>query len=132
IVLPQFADATVQSSRSVFASNLKSYVKAAQLYRFDTGEYLGDAASGTLPTGFDSYVDPAAWQNGTPIGGAWDTEYQGVGGVTSAVGVHFDGSGVSRDDMFMADIDAILDDGDLTTGVFQKLEAGRYYFVIAE
>lgn len=132
IVIPQFADATAQSSRSVFATNLKEYVKAAQLYRFDTGEYLEDSSSGVMPTGFDSYVDAGKWQAGTPIGGVWDAEYQDAGGVTSALGVHFDGSGVSRDDMFMADIDSMLDDGDLTTGVFRKIDADRYYFILKE
>ena len=132
IVIPQFADATAQSNRSVFVTNLKAYVKAAQLYRFDTGQYLEDASSGVVPTGFDAYIDAGSWQSETPIGGVWDTEFEGIGDVTSALGVHFDGTGISRDDMYMAQIDELLDDGDLTTGTFRRLAAGRYYFVIAE
>lgn len=132
IVIPQFADATAQSSRAVFTANIKEYVKAAQLYRFDTGEYLEDSSSGVMPAGFEHYVDAGKWQAGTPIGGVWDSEFEGTGDVKSAIGVHFDGSGISRDDMFMSDIDALIDDGDLATGVFRKLEAGRYYFIIKE
>ncbi len=32
----------------------------------------------------------------------------------------------------MQQVDAILDDGDLATGFFQKVAGKRYYFVIAE
>ena len=32
----------------------------------------------------------------------------------------------------MQEIDAIIDDGDLATGVFRKLAGRRYYFVLAE
>jgi len=33
---------------------------------------------------------------------------------------------------FGAQIDAVIDDGDLTTGMFQKVGGKRYYFVVAE
>ncbi|MEO1236485.1 MAG: prepilin-type N-terminal cleavage/methylation domain-containing protein [Planctomycetota bacterium] len=132
IVIPQFADATAQSSKSVFASNIKSFAEAAQLYRFDTGNYLEDSSSGTMPTGFDAYVRERDWVGGTPIGGVWDAEYEGSGGVTSAIGVHFDGTGVTREDAFMQEIDALIDDGDLEAGVFRKLEDNRFYYVLAE
>lgn len=132
IVIPQFADATSQSSKSVFASNLRHYTEAAQLYMFDTGDFPPDSSSGALPSGFDDYIDEGQWTDGTPIGGVWDIEYEGVGGVRSALGVHFDGTGETRDDRYMQDIDAMVDDGDLATGRFRKLEDGRYYSIIRE
>ena len=52
--------------------------------------------------------------------------------MTSALGVHFDGTGQTRDDMYMREIDALVDDGDLATGRFRKLEDGRYYSIIRE
>ncbi len=54
-------------------------------------------------------------------------------GLTSALGVHFkNGTGDRKDDAYMQVIDAIIDDGDLSTGVFRKLAGRRYYFVVAE
>ena len=132
IVIPQFADATSQSSKSVFVSNLRHYTEAAQLYLFDTGDYPPDSSSGQLPSGFADYIDEAQWSAGTPIGGVWDIEYQDSGGVTSALGVHFNGEGQTRDDVYMRSIDALVDDGDLNTGRFRKLEDGRYYTIIRE
>ncbi|MEM8737725.1 MAG: prepilin-type N-terminal cleavage/methylation domain-containing protein [Planctomycetota bacterium] len=132
IVIPQFADATAQSNKSVFASNLQGFAKAAQLYLFDTGEYLPDSSSGQMPAGFDAYINPGDWTGGTPIGGVWDAEFEGEGDVKSALGVHFDGTGMTRDDTFMQDIDELVDDGDLTTGGFRKLSSERYYIILAE
>ncbi|MEM9417841.1 MAG: type II secretion system protein [Planctomycetota bacterium] len=132
IVIPQFADATRQSSKSVFVANLRHYTEAAQLYMFDTGEFPPDSSSGQLPTGFDDYIDADQWAGGTPIGGVWDIEHQDSGGVESALGVHFDGTGETRDDIYMREIDEMIDDGDLNTGRFRKLEDGRYYNIIRE
>lgn len=132
IVLPQFVDATAQSSKSVFVSNLRMYIQAAELYQLDTGSYPADSSSGAVPAGFDSYIDPAGWTRGTPIGGVWDVEFNDSGGVRSALGVHFNGDGETRDDLFMRKIDQLLDDGDLATGGFRKLEEGRYYAIIRE
>lgn len=132
IVVPQFAGASAASNQTVFATNVREYAKAAELYRFDTGSYLEDASSGVMPSGFDPYVNAAKWQAPTPIGGVWDSEFEDLGGVTSAVGVHFDGTGTSRGDLYMAEIDRILDDGDLATGRFRSFAADRYYLVIAE
>ncbi|MBB6429044.1 type II secretion system protein [Algisphaera agarilytica] len=132
IVLPQFADATKQSGKSVFVSNLRHYTEAAQLYMFDTGEFPPDSSSGQIPPGFGDYIDEGKWSAGTPIGGVWDLEYQDLGGVQSAIGVHFDGTGMTRDDIYMREIDELVDDGDLSTGNFRKFEDGRYYRIIRE
>ncbi len=130
IVVPQFVDATAQSSKAVFAANLRQYNEAAQLYLFDTGEFPADSSSGMLPADLEPYIDADSWTQGTPIGGVWDFEYEDAGGVRSALGVHFDGTGETRDDLYMREIDAMVDDGDLATGIFRKLEDGRYYLII--
>lgn len=130
IVVPQFADAAGDSQQTVFVSNLRQHAGAAQLFMFDTGDYPEDASSGVMPSGFGGYVDQAKWSAGTPIGGVWDTEANDLGGVRSAVGVHFDGTGTTRDDMFMREIDTMIDDGDLADGTFRKFDDGRYYYII--
>jgi hypothetical protein len=71
------------------------------------------------------------WTNVTPIGGVWDTEFND-NGVTSALRIHFNGEGETRDDAYMQQVDAIVDDGNLATGGFQRLAAGRYYAIIAD
>lgn len=53
-------------------------------------------------------------------------------GPLPAVGVHFWGGGPAKDDAYMQQIDAVVDDGELTTGWFRKIAGDRYYFIIAQ
>ncbi|MEM8782241.1 MAG: type II secretion system protein [Planctomycetota bacterium] len=129
IVLPAIADVTTGSKQTAFVTDLSQYHKAAQVYMSERGEYLEDSSSGSLPEGFDAYVKEAKWTAGTPLGGAWDVEFD-EHGVTSALGVHFNGTGDTRDEAFMQEIDAMLDDGDLATGGFRMLADGRYYIIL--
>ncbi|MFK7959195.1 MAG: type II secretion system protein [Phycisphaerales bacterium] len=132
ITVPQFASASVDASRATYVNNLRAFVDSAYRYQFDNaGTPLPDSASGVLPVGFDAYVMQVQWEGGTPVGGVWDIEQVSDSGETyAAVGVHFDGTGETRDDDFMTLIDAAIDDGDLTTGAHVKLADGRYYFII--
>jgi prepilin-type N-terminal cleavage/methylation domain-containing protein len=128
IVLPAIADVTTETKRSAFVTDLTQFQKAAQVYMARDG-YLEDSSSGNLPSGLEQYVNPDEFENGTPLGGVWDVEF-GSHGVTSALGVHFDGTGATRDDAFMTVVDEMLDDGDLTTGGFRKLADQRYYALL--
>ncbi len=119
------------TEQTSFAADGKSFLGAAILYFARTGEFLEDGSSGQLPAGFEDYVDENAWTRVTPIGGVWDTEFED-NGVTSALGVHFNGEGPTQDDAYMEEIDAMVDDGDLATGGFRKLGDQRFYFVIRD
>ena len=118
------------SRKTTFATSGRIFTDAATRYWIDNRVYLEDAVSGVLPAGFDPYVQESRWGL-TPIGGMWDTELDSFG-VTAALGVHFDGTGQTRDDAYMMAVDSIMDDGDLTTGEFRKLDSDRYYFVLAD
>ncbi len=132
IVIPQFTSASQEAARSSFVTSLKQLVTAAELYRNKEGEYVADSSSGVFPPEFAEYVRVEDFESGTPIGGVWDFEFEDTAGVTSAVGVHFNGDGETRDDAYMVQIDALFDDGDLEAGAFQRLAAGRYYYIITE
>lgn len=129
LVVPNMAGASVQATQTTFVRQLKNWVDAAHVYMAATKTYLPDGSSGEVPAGFGPFIDPEGWTGGTPIGGVWDAEYED-NGVTSAIGVHFDGTGETRDDAYMTEIDGIFDGGDLATGSFRKLSDARYYFVI--
>jgi type II secretory pathway pseudopilin PulG len=131
VVLAFVGESREDAARTAFASSGKVLVEAASRYRFDTGAYLEDSSSGALPSGFGAYVLASQWTSPTPIGGVWDAELNSFG-ITSGLGVHFNGTGTTRDDAYMAQIDAMLDDGDLGAGGFRKISGDRYYFVIAD
>ena len=126
-VVPSFANATEPTRQTTFITNMKDFAEAAQIYKVRNNEYPADTNTGDLPDGFDELIDPRDWLGGTPIGGQWDTEETDTG---YGIGVHFDGTGETRDDDYMLEIDEIFDDGDLTGGIFQKTEDNRFYLIL--
>ena len=126
-----------------FVWGLQTFARGVITYQVYNGEYPEDAPSGQLPTGFAQYARPMGegcwgefehfpwfWEK-TPIGGRWDVA-RDAHGISAGVGVHFEGDDNTRDDFYLQRIDAIVDDGDLTSGQFRKLAKDRYYYVVAE
>lgn len=131
LVLPAFLGATDEARKGAFIKNLKSLADAAEIVAVRTGQYPADSSSGAFPPELAGYIREDDWTRGTPLGGVWDVE-RNDNGVTSAVGVHFQNV-PTPGDAFMADIDQRIDDGDLDTGVFRRLnDPTRFYWVIAE
>jgi prepilin-type N-terminal cleavage/methylation domain-containing protein len=130
-VIAQFLGATEDAERTAFIANGNIFREQAKHYQLDNGVFLDDASSGELPQGFGYYVQQDKWEGGTPIGGVWDSELNSFG-LTSSLGVHFNGVGETRDDAYMQQIDAAMDDGDLATGSFRKIAGDRYYMVVVE
>ncbi len=131
MIIAQFSGATDDAQRAAFIANGRIFREQAKHFQLDNGVYPEDASSGTLPDGFGYYVQQNKWEGGTPIGGVWDAERDSFG-LTSSIGVHFNGSGRTRDDAYMQQIDAAMDDGDLDTGSFRKIAGDRYYLVVVE
>jgi len=130
IVTVQVAVAKDDAEISVFAATVKSLARSAERYKFDNGSYPPDGSSGVVPAGFGTYILESAYTNPTPLGGVWDTEANTLGFIF-AVGVHFnDGSDPGA--TTMSQVDALLDDGSLSTGAFREIATNRYYLVCAE
>lgn len=129
IVIPAFASATDDSRKSAFVQDLRTFEQALERYRIDHDTFPPDGGSGAVPAGLEPYVTVGKWQAGTPIGGVWDNETDDI--VASGMGVHFNGTGLTRDAAYMQSIDFTLDDGDTATGSFRQF-GDRYYRVLRE
>jgi general secretion pathway protein G len=129
IVIPSFASATEDTRKAAFAQDLRAFETGVLRYEVDHDAFPPDGGSGTVPAGLEDYVNVPKWESGSPIGGVWDNETDDV--LTAGVGVHFNGTGETRDATYMADIDLMIDDGVVTTGSFRAY-GDRYYRVIAE
>ncbi|MEL6797073.1 MAG: type II secretion system protein [Planctomycetota bacterium] len=130
VVVPSFANAVEPSKHASFATSARAFSQAIQLYRAENGVWPEDGTSGQAPAGTEDLLDLDAFESPTPVGGVWDGESDGAG-LAYGIGVHFDGTGVTRDDTYMIDIDIMMDDGDLSTGGFMSFPDNRYYLVIA-
>ncbi|MBA4028846.1 MAG: hypothetical protein C0475_06890 [Planctomyces sp.] len=131
IGLPLFGQVRGDTERSAFVQDMRIIRDAAMVYRLQSGEHVGDSSSGQLPPELAEFISQSKWEQGTPIGGVWDAERDSFG-VTAAIGVHFNGTGIARDAAFMAEIDQILDDGDVLTGAFRQIDSDRYYWITEE
>lgn len=131
IVLPQFSRADDDARRTVFIRNLKHFQQGISLHHAETDTPLTDGSSGQCPVGLKPFVRVDSFERPTPLGGLWDVEANDSG-IILAVGVHFDGTGMTRSDAYMQPVDAQLDDGNLATGNFRKLADGRFYWVLEE
>ncbi len=129
MVIPQFAMADAAAEQATFARSIGRFNEAAQIYMNATGELVEDASSGQLPTGWEPYVDERGWVSPTPVGGVWDFE-QNSFGFTSCFGVHFLDPNENPGDTYMEDIDRLIDDGNLNTGSFRKIDTDRYYSIL--
>jgi prepilin-type N-terminal cleavage/methylation domain-containing protein len=131
VVVPAFSGMTDEARKGAFIRDLKTYADAIEIYTARTGYFVADSSSGEFPPELDGYLDAEEWERGTPLGGVWDVELMEQG-ITSGVGVHFQG-GSNPGNAFMADVDARFDDGDLTTGLFRRLQDNsRFYYVMAD
>ncbi len=129
IVIVQFVGAREDAEKAAFISSGQIFAQAATRFHLDNGVYPNDTSPGQLPVGFGEYINYNKWLAPTPIGGQWDAELN-EDGITSAVGVVFDGSN-NKPDAFMLAIDAEIDDGDPETGFFRQFDDDGYFFVVA-
>jgi type IV pilus assembly protein PilA len=132
IVVPAYSSFSDDAAKNSFATDIRSLVTSAEYYYTKTGHYLEAANAGESPAGWSDYIENRKWTHITPIGGLWDIE-RDTFGIQSAIGVYFmAGQGHIRNDAYMQDIDVILDDGNIMTGRFRKLDTDRYYYIVAE
>jgi type IV pilus assembly protein PilA len=124
--LPAFLRARERTRKTMFVNALRVARDACDLFVTENNGYPPDVARGVLPAGMATHFNGKLdWTAPTPIGGRWDWDYK-VFGFTAGVSV------VSPDksEEEMAEIDAMVDDGDLSTGTFQKTALGRYTWIL--
>ncbi len=126
IVVPKFSNASTQSAQTAFVTSLNEHVMVANIAYQMSGQHPVEHTYGTMPTEYSQYLDATEWGQETPIGGNWDI--MSGGAVTFGVGVFFATSPPT--DAFMREVDALYDDGVLTTGSFRKLATGAFYVIM--
>ncbi|EDY83889.1 prepilin-type N-terminal cleavage/methylation domain protein [Verrucomicrobiia bacterium DG1235] len=128
IAIPFFQQYLRNSRAATFASDIRTLANAGAQYSLESGWWVEDSSTGEFPPELEGYFSKRKFELGSSLGGQWDFEHNDLGDFTSAVGVHRP----TENDEIFALVDKRIDDGDLSTGFFQKLEADRYYYVIED
>jgi type IV pilus assembly protein PilA len=117
IAIPAFLNSRNRSQATAIANNFRVYSQAFEVFATDTGNWPPDSNPGGIPTGMEDSL--RSWNEPTPVGGQWDWD-RGVLGIQA--GVTLINSTASNG--MLERIDRILDDGNLSTGRFQRLGSG--------
>jgi type II secretory pathway pseudopilin PulG len=130
VAMPSFIRARNMAQNTKFISDMRTASSAFEMYAAENNHYPAPAAAGVIPTGMSVYLNGVPWSSGTPIGGRWGW-LPNQFSVTAQVGVIYGaGSDGRPDDVRMADIDARIDNGALSTGAFRQQDPNTYMHII--
>jgi type II secretory pathway pseudopilin PulG len=124
IAIPTFARIRRNAQNTRFISDLRTFAQAFEAYAMKTGTWPPNAGNGAVPTGMSGELNDASWKAVNSVGGRWNWDYK-YNGITAGVSTVLP---VENDDQ-MTQIDARIDDGNLGTGLFRKIN-GRYTYIL--
>ncbi|WOO40226.1 type II secretion system protein [Rubellicoccus peritrichatus] len=124
MVMPAFQKVRENSISTRVLNDFRIFSAAFERYALENGDFPPDGGLNQLPPGTDGYIPEDSWLN-PPAKGQWlwDRNDHGIG-----AGVSYQRSNLS--DEFMTLLDEKLDDGDITTGRFQKLNGDRCTLIL--
>lgn len=125
IAIPAISHLQRVAQNNRFISDLRTFSQAFETYALEHGAWPPNAGSGAVPTGMSGEFRDAVWKADTSLGGRWNWDNKYVGSITAGISA----VGVAVGDAQMAEIDAKIDDGNLTTGNFVKV-SGRYTYIL--
>lgn len=128
IAVPLFSQYLRNAKAATFSNDIRILANAGAQYALESGLWVSDTGDGEFPTELEGYFSQRKFELGSSLGGKWDFEQYDLGDFTSAVGVH---EPVENDEVF-AMVDKRIDDGNLSTGLFQKVGPDRYYYIIED
>ena len=119
IAIPAFQRVREKSIVSRYANDFRQFTDAFQRYNMDNGGWpAAEATAGSVSTTLAPYL-PASWLQPSPMGGGYTWS-----GSTGRIRLR----GSNATDSIMQQVDAILDDGSLSTGDFTSMTgAGNYH-----
>lgn len=126
LALPAYQRQRRAAQNSRFAADLRVASAAFEMYAAENSRYPAEAAVGQLPTGMAQYLRGVKWETTNSLGGRWDWD-NNQGYAAAAVCVEFS---TDADPLQMADIDARIDNGILSTGNFRERSPRRYAYII--
>jgi len=125
LAIPAFQRVQASSQNGRFVSDLRTFAQGFETYAMKNGTWPPNAGTGVVPAGTSGEIKDSAWTTAkNSVAGRWNWDFNN-NGITASISC----VNATVSDAQMAAIDAKIDDGDLTTGNFQKVN-GRFMFVL--
>jgi prepilin-type N-terminal cleavage/methylation domain-containing protein len=125
LAYPMIAKSRDNARSARFINDLRNGVQAFELEALQTGFYPVNAGPGITPEGMENELKRPQWDKPTPIGGSWDWEVPEDGSFYAGIAI----VGPTVAPSILQTIDARIDDGDLSTGIFQSIGTGVVYII---
>jgi prepilin-type N-terminal cleavage/methylation domain-containing protein len=127
IAIPAFKRVQLSAQTNRAANDFRVFSQAFETYATQNGTWPPNASAGVVPAGMSGSFKTSVWQATTSIGGRWNWD-RNLGSVSAGISIQ----NFTASDAQLAAIDAKLDDGDLGTGVFQKVSANRVTYILEQ
>jgi prepilin-type N-terminal cleavage/methylation domain-containing protein len=126
IAIPAIQRAQQAARKTRFINDLRVFVQSFEQYALENGTWPPNVGAGVVPANMTTALHVSVWRSLNSLGGQWnwDRNFNGLAAAISTVSV-------TVPDSQMADIDSKIDDGDLATGLFQKV-SGRFSYILEE
>jgi prepilin-type N-terminal cleavage/methylation domain-containing protein len=131
LAYPAFNKLLRSSANARFISDIRVFSQSFENYSMETGLWPPNATNGVVPVNMSDGVRQNKWVDMTSVGGRWNWD---AGSVAASFGF-FAGISVvnaTASDLQMTMIDRRIDDGDLTTGLFRKVQSNRFSYILQE
>ena len=129
LAIPGYLRVQRRSQNSRVVNDIRVFSQAFETYATQNGAWPNNAGPGVVPAGLGTAdFKVSVWQSPTTIGGVWnwDLNVNTPAGPVTGISI----SNFTCDDTQLAEIDAMIDDGDLSTGLFQKVGPNRVTYIL--
>ena len=128
MAIPAFQKSRINSTASRIANDYRIFAGAFETCALENGVFPPDGNGNEIPAAAAPYIKSDNWTNPPAEGGYWDWEGAGRHGFSASINLVDDAqvleSGV------MERVDALLDDGNFATGLFRRIGANEYVYVL--
>jgi len=125
MAVPAFQRIRRNVQNKTFANDLRQIRGAADQYIMEYSAYPEDGFPGSLPVGLAEYLPSGFGARNTPVGGQWDWDFQQFG-CTAGISVYQPMADAAQ----MQELDALIDDGDISEGSFHARSDGYIYVIV--
>jgi len=124
VAIPAITKVQRRSQNTRFVNDLRVFVQAFETYSLENGGWPPNAGGGVVPVGMANTFKTDVWTSPTVVGGRWNWD-RNLNGISAAISNSTPTVSVAQ----MTEIDALLDDGNLSSGHFQLI-SGRYMYIL--
>ena len=128
LALPAFQRIQRASQNARVVNDFRVFSQAFEGYATEAGSWPADTIMGRTPPNMTGAIKKGNWKGVPTIGGRWKWDNTLSGGGYAGISIQ----NFTADDTQLMEIDAKMDDGDLTTGKMRKTSASSFTLVLQE